>query len=186
MREHILQSDIELQSIKKWLDITNKLDGDLIEIGVYMGGTAKIIAENKHENKKMFLIDTFEGLLDVNFEHDIYLKNGDFIYENLDEMINSFKNYNCEVFKGFFPNEKPNNFDKKQFCFVHLDVDTFLSTLNSLKAIYNQVVKGGVILIHDYQNENAIGVKKAVDIFISEKNIQISEIVDSQCVIIKK
>ena len=101
-------------------------------------------------------------------------------------MINSFKDYNCEIFKGFFPNEKPDNFSEKKFSFVHLDVDTFSSTLNCLKEIYNQVVPNGVILIHDYKNENAPGVQKAVDIFLLEKNIKISDIVDSQCVIIKK
>jgi hypothetical protein len=186
MREHILQSDIELESIKKWVNITNELDGDLLEVGVYMGGTSKFIAENKKQDKKIMLIDTFEGLLDVNSEDDVFLKNGDFIYTNLNETVNSFKDYNCEIFKGFFPNEKPDNFSEKKFSFVHLDVDTFSSTLNCLKEIYNQVVPNGVILIHDYKNENTPGVQKAVDIFLLEKNIKIIDIVDSQCVIIKK
>jgi hypothetical protein len=190
MRHDILQSDNEIESLKKWINLTKEIDGDLCEIGVYKGGTARIIAENKKEEKKLFLIDTFEGLIDVDFEKDevgkTNLQNGYFEFSDFESLKSSLLEFNCEIFKGRFPFEKPDYFHEKKFCFIHLDVDTFESTLNCLREIYDNLSYGGVILIHDYQNEYAPGVKKSVDIFLNEKGIEILEIIDTQCVIYKK
>ena len=41
-----------------------KLDGDMAEVGVFQGGSAKLICEAKGE-RKFYLFDTFEGLPDV-------------------------------------------------------------------------------------------------------------------------
>ena len=40
------------------------LEGDLAEVGVYQGGSAKLICEVKKE-KKLYLFDTFTGLPEV-------------------------------------------------------------------------------------------------------------------------
>lgn len=49
----------------------SKLDGDMAEVGVYQGGSAKLISEAKG-NKTLYLFDTFTGLpalsdVDVHF-----------------------------------------------------------------------------------------------------------------------
>jgi len=42
-----------------WLSLFN---GDIAEVGVYQGGSAKLICEARNENKVLYLFDTFEGL----------------------------------------------------------------------------------------------------------------------------
>ena len=46
------------------LKAVKDLAGDIAEIGVYKGGTAKLICELKG-NKNLYLFDTFEGLPDT-------------------------------------------------------------------------------------------------------------------------
>ena len=43
---------------------TGKIEGDIAEVGVYRGGSAKLICEAKG-NKQLHLFDTFEGLPDL-------------------------------------------------------------------------------------------------------------------------
>ena len=42
----------------------SNLEGEMAEVGVYQGGSAKIICETKG-NRKLHLFDTFQGLPDV-------------------------------------------------------------------------------------------------------------------------
>ena len=65
---------------------------------------------------------------------------------------------------------------------MHLDVDLYESTLNCLKFFYPRLIKGGVLISHDYQSSE--GVRKAFkDYFDADKPIfQINE---RQCMVIK-
>ncbi len=47
-----------------WYERTEKIKGELAEVGVYKGGSAKLICEAKG-NSILHLFDTFEGLPNV-------------------------------------------------------------------------------------------------------------------------
>ena len=68
---------------------------------------------------------------------------------------------------------------------MHLDVDTYATTLDSLTFFWNKIVASGVILIHDYNSQGCPGVKKAVDEFMSTKNSFFMEISECQAIIVK-
>ncbi len=182
----VLQTNNEVNKLKELVKISNLVEGDLIEIGVFQGGTSNIIENNKLSEKKLYLVDTFEGLIDVDQTNDKYhLKNNDIKYKNMDNLIKYFNGKNVEVIKSYFPKDLPEGFQNLRFSFIHLDVDTYLSTINSLNFLYEMVNTGGIIVIHDYINDNAPGVKIAVDEFLIGKKEKINEINDSQCLIIK-
>jgi O-methyltransferase len=55
-----------------------KIKGDVAEVGVYKGGTAKLIASVFRKTKtKIHLFDTFQGMPDADPEKDFH-KKGDF------------------------------------------------------------------------------------------------------------
>ncbi|MBU1036492.1 TylF/MycF family methyltransferase [Patescibacteria group bacterium] len=162
------------------------LGGEVAEFGVYKGGTAKLIAEIfKEENKIIYLFDTFSGMPETDKDIDLH-QQGDFADVSLKEVKNYLKNYNnLEFCEGYFPEITLGLKDKK-FCFVYIDVDIYKSIKDGLEFFYNRMVKGGVIVIDDYEGKNCPGVKKAIDIFIEGKYIYPIITTEAQCILIKK
>lgn len=179
-------SDFELFYLYTLINKTEKINGDIAEVGVYKGGSAKIICETT--KKQVHLFDTFEGLPKPHRE-DIH---GRFKKGNLKASHKDVKNYlrkykNCTMYKGLFPStSKP--IKNKKFSLVHLDADLYESTSKSLKFFYPRMSKGGVIICHDYAGVGGLrGVKKAVDEFFKNKPEIVVESLagSSQCLIIK-
>jgi O-methyltransferase len=158
---------------------TDKIIGDIAEVGVYKGGSAKLICEIKGE-KLLHLFDTFEGLCDVGEIDNVFYK-GQFV-SSYDNVKNCLKNYpNVYIYKGLFP-ATGEPIKHRFFSFVNLDVDTYESTLNCLNFFYERMSKGGIIISHDYLTA---GVKKAFDEFIQDKREPIIDLAGSQCLIVK-
>jgi hypothetical protein len=163
----------------------SKLDGDMAEVGVYQGGSAKLIAEVKNE-RELYLFDTFEGLPKVS-EKDThfgtsYWKTGEFSNTSLENVENYLSNYkNIYCYKGKFP-ETSEPIKTKKFSFVHLDVDLFQSTIDCLEFFYPRMINGGIILTHDYHTD---GVKQAFNEFCKDKKIPQIQLLGSQCIITK-
>lgn len=178
----MLLGDNEAYQIFMAVKRTNKIEGDIAEIGAYKGGSAKLISEAKG-TKILYLFDTFEGLpKPTNKDKDNQFWEGQY-YCNLEEVKNYLKDYsNIHFYKGLFPSNSESIKDKT-FSFVHLDVDLYEATSKSLEFFYSRMNKGGVIIIHDYINTK--GVKKAVDEFFKDKAEPIIEMSGSQCLIVK-
>ena len=99
----------------------------------------------KNKNIKFFIFDSFEGLSEIN-EKDKNVKKLD---QNLikkiktqfvsndefvkNEVLKDFKF--VEIFKGWIP-EKFNKVKDKKFSFVHIDVDLYEPTLQSLEFFF--------------------------------------------------
>ena len=162
------------------------LEGDIAEVGVYQGGSAKLICEVKKE-KKLYLFDTFSGLPKVSKDDTHFGQNHWYESEFSNTSEESIKNYlkkynNVYVIKGVFPETGQKILDKK-FCFVHLDVDLYKSTIDSLRFFYPKMVESGIILIHDFHSD---GIQKAYKEFKNENKIHLIELNGSQAIIIKK
>ena len=182
--KRIAQSFWELFNIYRLVQQTRKVKGDVVEVGVYRGGSAKLIAELKG-GKSLYLFDTFEGIPQKS-RIDKH-RSGDFKETSHEDVERYLKNYkNIFVVKGVFP-DSANMIRDKKFSFVHLDVDMYKSTLDSLGFLYNKMSEGGVILSHDYNSKSCPGVKKAFDEFFSNKKEPVVELsATSQCLVIKQ
>ena len=162
-----------------------ELDGDMVEVGVYQGGSAKLICEVKGD-RKLFLFDTFIGLQelsddDTHFGKKHWKKNefSDTSLETVRDYLSSFNN--IQIIKGEFPKTTGIVNDSK-FSFVHLDVDLYRSTIECLKFFYPRLVNGGIILVHDYHSD---GIQKAFKEFLQDNKIHLIELTGSQSMIIK-
>jgi hypothetical protein len=155
--------------------------GDYAEVGVFKGATAKAICESK-KKKHLHLFDTFEGLpkaskqLDKRYKSSMFRSN----YGRVKKKLSKYKN--VHLYKGLFPGTGDPVQDKK-FAFVHLDVDLFESTKDSLEFFYPRMSKGGILLSHDY---HAAGVKKAFNEFFKDRPEHVIPLPVSQCMITKR
>ncbi|KPJ56640.1 hypothetical protein AMJ49_04400 [Parcubacteria bacterium DG_74_2] len=158
-----------------------KIPGDIAEVGVYKGGSAKLICEVK-EDRVLYLFDTFEGLPETSKDDPPSHYKGRYnaLLENVQQYLVKYKN--VYFYKGVFP-ATADTVKNKTFSLVHLDVDLYKSTLDCLNFFYPRMSKGGIILLHDYPN--LFGVKKAVDEFFKDKPEPIIRATYNQCLIVK-
>ncbi len=171
----------ELMQVYQCAKSATHLEGSMAEMGVAGGATAKAICMAKG-NKKLFLFDTFEGLPPPD-KIDKQFYEGQ-CYFSLESVRAYLAHYNNIFFvKGKFPNTA-NVVKEEKFAFVHLDCDLCQSTKDSLCFFYDKMVRGGIILSHDYSN--TLGVKKAFDEFFGKKPERIIELSTSQCMIVKQ
>jgi len=161
------------------------MEGELAEVGVYQGGSAKLICEVKRD-KDLYLFDTFTGLPEVS-EDDTHFGKKHW-YENefsntseeaIRKLLSKYKN--VHIIKGIFP-ESGKAIIEKKFCFVHLDVDLYKSTIESLRFFFPRMVKGGIIMVHDFHSD---GIQKAFKEFKNENEIRLIELTGSQAMVIK-
>lgn len=149
--------------------VVRKVMGNLAELGVYKGLTARLIHHYLPE-RTLHLFDTFSGFdkkdLVIELSKTGVERNGaQFSDSSLDEVVLNIekRNDNVNIYKGHFPESIPVELHAQRFAFVHIDVDLYEPTLTGLNFFYNKLSEGGCLLVHDY---NAwIGVRKAVDEF---------------------
>lgn len=159
-----------------------KVSGDIVEIGVWRGGTAKALAEVA-PGRFVHLFDTFSGMPQPKHGTDIH-EIGDFSDTSLasvESALNGFKN--IKLYPGLFPETMPEAMPR--ICFLHLDADIYQSTKDGLEKFFPLLNVGGVILIDDYGRTSCPGVKVAVDEFASANQCRL-EIVGFRQAAIKK
>lgn len=162
------QTLLPRQKIIKLLELLNKTEnikGSVAEVGVYKGGTAKMIADRSGDSK-VFLFDTFEGMPNFTENIDDHWDVGSFNNTDYDSIKKLFKGYeNVSLHKGIFPDESGDVIKNESFRFVHLDVDNYKSYKDSLNFIYEKMIKGGIIVFDDYNCDCCPGANKAIDEF---------------------
>lgn len=160
----------------------SNLKGEIAEVGVYKGGSAKILAELKG-NKELHLFDTFKGLPETQKED--LVKEGWLSDTSLEDVKKYLSDYNNLFFyEGLFP-DTANPIKEKKFSLVHFDTDIYQGTLDGLKFFWKRMVKDGRIICHDYNNEDCQGVKKAFKEFFKNSPEKVIDIADTQGMVIK-
>lgn len=160
----------------------DKLTGDLAEVGVNRGGSAKLICEAKG-SRDLHLFDTFAGLPRPG-ERDCGTVFWEGQFAATQESVQRYLEHypNVHFYKGLFP-ATAGPILKLRFCFVHLDVDFYEATRAGLAVFYPRMVPGGVLMSHDY---NAAGVRRAIDEFFADKpEIVIQQPAGSHCIAVR-
>lgn len=155
--------------------------GEMAEVGVFRGGSAKLICEVKGD-KPLHLCDTFEGL-PKSSAHDKAVHSENQYSCSLESVQGYLRGYeNVHYYKGIFP-EKAAPLEDKKFCFAHFDVDLYEGTRACLEFFYPRMVPGGVMITHDYSI--LAGVRKAFDEFLADKPEGAIQLPSTQCMVIK-
>ena len=148
--------------------------GDVAECGTYKGASAFFLARHIQQstlNKKLLLFDSFGGLSCPESIDRSYWKEGD-LTSHFNDVWNALAPLGpasfVEVYKGWIPTRFAEVADRR-FCFVHIDVDLYRPTLDSLAFFYPRMNRRGIILLDDYGFASCPGVTRAVDEFMVGK-----------------
>jgi O-methyltransferase len=156
---------------------TAKLEGAVAEVGVFKGATARLLLEALPE-KTLHLCDTFEGLPDSQDGLD----KGQFC-GTLEEVRRYLDNPRVVYHRGYFPRDTAHEIENERFSFVHLDVDYYDGTLAALQFFWPRMVKGAVVLTHDYVW--LPGPTKAFDEFFRDRVEPVIELSGIQALAVK-
>ena len=153
--------------------LVRKVEGDLAELGVYRGYSARLIHHYLPE-RKFYLFDTFTGFDERDVKAEIATTGRKettvaFSQTGVEKALANIapQNSNVEVFLGYFSESAPPFLSGKKFAFVHLDADLYKPMLAGLAFFYDRVVPGGFILTHDFNSWP--GSRKAVQEFFRDK-----------------
>ena len=165
--------------------IREKIEGDIIECGVWRGGCSIAIAKTikrLNSQKKIILYDTFAGMTRPTKE-DVKAKNkkqaikkyndlnrdgyNNWCYASLEEVKSNFKKYGVFDIASFkkgdisiLLKEKKQELPNK-ISLLRLDTDWYESTKDEMNILYPKISKNGILLVDDYGSWQ--GARKAVD-----------------------
>lgn len=128
------------------------LEGDIAEFGVWYGTTFMPMAElARLKGRTIHAVDSFIGFAErTDRDGDrFYAKgklsaNGTRTFKTLTRPFN-----NVVIHEGFVP-DILKEMANISFSFVHLDLDQYAPTIESLKFLWGRMVSGGVIACHDW------------------------------------
>ncbi|KWD81811.1 hypothetical protein WL71_15725 [Burkholderia ubonensis] len=148
----------------------DRVPGDFAELGVWQGNTAELLAAiARRQARKLYLLDTFEGLPDADLGRDEKHLAGAFMDTSV-EAVRARVGEDGTVFvKGYFPETAAQLPADAQFSIVHIDCDLYAPMLAALDYFYPRMSPGGFILMHDYGSLYWDGAEKAVDEFFADK-----------------
>jgi O-methyltransferase len=162
-----------------------KLPGDVAEVGVYRGGTARLLCEAfEGAPKEIHLFDTFGGMPEVDAAKDKH-KAGDFSDTSLDSVQRFLEGCGAARFhQGTFP-QSAAGLEAARFALVHVDVDIYTSVKACCDFFYTRLAPGGIIVFDDYAVPSCPGARKAVDEFFAGKPERPLPLPTGQCLVVK-
>ena len=166
------------------------LEGETAECGSYEGASAYLIARELPD-VPLHLFDSFEGLpapsqadkpardTQLHWQEGALRSPVETIRKNLEQFNN------IHIHRGWIP-ERFTEVADRVFRLLHIDVDLYQPTLDSLEFFYPRMVSGGVIVMDDYGFENCPGANRAAEEFMDNKPEMIIHCPTGQGIIIKQ
>lgn len=163
------------------LKAIEKIPGDMAEVGVSTGGSAKMISSCA-PNRTLHLFDTFAGLPAPHAMDSVRFKPGQYAsdYETVRKYL---EGCNVKLYKGLFP-DTTKGMPELKFAFVHLDADLYESTKAGLEYFYPRMSPGAILICHDFVTSE--GVNRAFEEFFRDKPESYMELLGSQCMFVKQ
>ena len=126
-----------------------KIEGDVVEMGVYSGYTINIISQIFPDDN-VYGFDSFVGL-----PESWKVSNSETIGRELFNVNGSLPrvNSNVTLIEGYFSDTLPVYSDKiGQIKYLHIDSDLYSSAVETLEAFNSKIVKGTVIVFDEFCN----------------------------------
>lgn len=148
----------ELWQLAKQLEY---VPGDILEVGVWRGGTGAILAEAvRHlKDKTVFLADTFTGVVKAG-ENDTRYTGGehsDTSEELVQALLASMSLSNVKVLRGIFPEATQHHIPGK-IALLHCDVDVYQSSKDIIEWSLPRLSIGSLLVFDDYGFSGCEGI----------------------------
>ena len=172
--------------------VANKIEGDIVECGVWKGGSMMAVAlALKRLNAKdriLRLYDTYDGMpppTDLDKDHlgtsaasQLSSQDRDaqiWARAQLDEVVDNMRSTeypssNIQFIKGKVEDTLPSN-SPRSIALLRLDTDWYESTRHELEHLYPLITLGGVLILDDYGQWQ--GARRAVDEYIQSEKLRL-------------
>lgn len=151
---------------------TMKVKGDIIECGVYRGGSLALIVKAckvLNRNSDIYGLDTFEG-----FPYDIHKESASAqdCFDNVDynKLCRIFKGSRVKLIRGRF-SKTLKLFKHHTFSFINLDCDLRRSYKECIGFLLPRMNKGGIMYFHDYNSASFYGCNEVIENMIGKRNL---------------
>ncbi len=177
-------------TLREYVRLSNALPGELAECGCYVGTSAFFIAQASTHGK-LYLFDSFQGLsdpdpADTSVAADVMPWSAGDLSTTEATLRHNLSCYDSiEVLPGWIP-ERFNEIAELRFRLVHIDVDLYQPTRDSLEFFYPHLVEGGFIVMDDYGFKNCPGATRAADELAAAQGTRVLLLPTGQGVITKR
>ncbi|MCL2887153.1 MAG: TylF/MycF family methyltransferase [Betaproteobacteria bacterium] len=166
VKEKTLVDELRLYELYSLVKQCSKLPGNILEVGVYKGGSGTLISQvAKNIGKHVYLADTFKGIVKSS-SIDI-ISDGLFSDTSAESVSNFFTSLNISchtLLKDIFPDETGHLIPPNEtFCLCHVDVDVYLSVKHVAEWVWSKLTLGGMIVFDDYGFKSCPGATKYVN-----------------------
>jgi predicted O-methyltransferase YrrM len=149
---------------------TMKVEGNIIELGTYKGGSTVAMAhllKTLGSDKKIFTCDTFKGHpYDDPFTTHVMGKKGTFSDTRARYVRKEFKRLEVDdkitIVEGLFEEVLEQQLGEEHFSLAFIDCDLYKSTLTALEFLSSRMNPNGRIILHDY-GDVSWGITRAVN-----------------------
>ena len=152
----------ELNSLAKQVSSVHPNACNILEVGVYRGGTGAILASavKNNNNALVHLADTFEGVVKVTDRDKTYTggEHANTSLEFVRQLLKDMGLSNTRLYKGIFPDDVSESFNDMTLHLVHIDVDVYQSGKDVLEYVWPRLVSGGIIVFDDYGFQSTNGI----------------------------
>lgn len=165
----------------------NKLpEGDYIELGTHRGFTLRAIHKFMDPTRMLYALDTFEGFdqRDIDAESRLWdhgWKAGSFLPTSADSVARYVGDgvlpTNLKTVPGWFP-DSFKGLEDRRWRFVHIDFDLYQPIKTAMEILWEPLLPGGVMMVHDYGCYGFPMARKAVDEFCAKAKILPIELAD--------
>jgi O-methyltransferase len=172
---------LQPQRIYLWLRTlieTSEVDGEVIEVGCYLGGTSAVAAkmmENVKIQKRYRVYDTFSGFAPAQWKNDNMKGEASTLKDHFSAnsakltrwVLDKHGGKNVLIHRGDIV-DLPDAELPEKISACLLDVDLSDPVYLGLKRIYPRLQKGGVVLVDDCEQETAYRARLGYEKFMHE------------------
>lgn len=160
--------DYKLYEIWKLIEQVKHLPGDILEVGVWRGGSGCLMAKKCALEKidaTVFLCDTFQGLVKTSANDSNYTggEHADTSVELVEQLLLANGLNNAKILRGIFPDDTAREIAGRKFRLCHIDVDIYQSAKETFQWAWPRLVPGGIVVFDDYGGLLTDGVTKMIN-----------------------
>lgn len=173
--KHTFLDDYKLYEIWQSIEQVKHSEGDLIEIGVWRGGSGFLMAKKcrlEGIEANIYLCDTFTGLVKTSKNDSAYTggEHSDTSVQLVENLLKTENLTNAKILKGIFPEESATSIEDKKFRLCHIDVDIYQSAKDTFHWVWQRLVPGGIVIFDDFGGLLTDGVTKMVNEVAADKD----------------
>lgn len=170
---------------------TDKAGGDIVEVGVWRGGSGCLMAKKAQlmgANSTVWLCDTFSGVVKAG-DQDSYYRGGE--HSDTSEAVVSdlavrLGLNNIKTLTGIFPDDTGAQLDASAVRLLHIDVDVYQSARDTVDYLWDRMPSGAAIVFDDYGFVGCEGVTRYADSLRERQDLTYLHNLNGHAVLVKR